>query len=94
MGQELDPPIDQRPVRVKQSRPAKMSSGFGCRENQIVISLARRSILDAHYLNRDPAFAESAIRKLEARTKAPDRGPHDSHLRKREKARPFEWLGD
>ncbi|WP_342106368.1 tyrosine-type recombinase/integrase [Methylobacterium sp. SI9] len=26
-----------------------------------------RSILDAHYLNRDPALAESAIRKLEAR---------------------------
>ena len=28
-----------------------------------------RSILDAHYLNRDPRLAESAIRKLEARTK-------------------------
>ncbi len=27
-----------------------------------------RSILDAHYLNRDPALAESAIRKLERRT--------------------------
>lgn len=31
-----------------------------------------RSILDAHYLNRDPALAESAIRKLEARTKVPN----------------------
>jgi integrase len=28
-----------------------------------------RSILDAHYLHRDPALAESAIRKLEGRTK-------------------------
>jgi integrase len=34
-----------------------------------------RSILDAHYLNRDPALAESAIRKLEKRTKTPDRAP-------------------
>lgn len=33
------------------------------------------SILDAHYLNRDPAMAESAIRKLERRTKTPDRAP-------------------
>jgi integrase len=31
-----------------------------------------RSILDAHYLKRDPALAESAIRKLEARTKVPN----------------------
>ena len=30
-----------------------------------------RSILDAHYLHRDPALAESAIRKLERRTKTP-----------------------
>jgi hypothetical protein len=27
-----------------------------------------RAILDAHYLARDPALAESAIRKLERRT--------------------------
>ncbi|MGB6588807.1 MAG: integrase, partial [Pseudolabrys sp.] len=27
-----------------------------------------RSILDAHYLHRDPALGESAIRKLEKRT--------------------------
>jgi integrase len=31
-----------------------------------------RTILDAHYLNRDPALAESAIRKLERGTKIPD----------------------
>ena len=31
-----------------------------------------RSILDAHYLHRDPALAESAIRKLEKRTNSPD----------------------
>jgi integrase len=29
-----------------------------------------RSILDSHYLHRDPALAESAIRKLEWRTKS------------------------
>ena len=34
-----------------------------------------RSILDANYLHRDPALAEAAIRKLEARTKIPDRAP-------------------
>lgn len=31
-----------------------------------------RSILDAHHLSRDPALGESAIRKLEARTKVPN----------------------
>lgn len=31
-----------------------------------------RAILDTHYLSRDPALAESAIRKLEARTKTSD----------------------
>lgn len=30
------------------------------------------AILDAHYLHRDPALAESAIKKLEKRTKTPD----------------------
>jgi integrase len=30
-----------------------------------------RSFLDAHYLHRDPALAESAIRKLERRTDSP-----------------------
>jgi hypothetical protein len=30
------------------------------------------SILDKHYLNRDPQLAENAIRKLEARTKIPN----------------------
>ena len=31
-----------------------------------------RAILDANYLHRDPALAESAIRKLERRTKTPN----------------------
>lgn len=31
-----------------------------------------KTILDAHYLRRDPALGESAIRKLEQRTKVPD----------------------
>ncbi len=30
-----------------------------------------RTILDAHYLNRDPKLAEAAIEKLERRTKSP-----------------------
>lgn len=34
-----------------------------------------RSILDAHYLNRDPRLAENAIRKLETGTSFPDRAP-------------------
>ena len=34
-----------------------------------------QAILDAHYLNRDPALGRSAIQKLEARTKTPDRTP-------------------
>lgn len=37
-----------------------------------------RSILDSHYLNRDPALAEAAIRKLErtgGERKPPDRAP-------------------
>ncbi|WP_245419468.1 tyrosine-type recombinase/integrase [Phyllobacterium salinisoli] len=31
------------------------------------------TIIDSHYLNRDPRMAEEAIRKLETRTKIPDR---------------------
>jgi integrase len=31
-----------------------------------------RAILDADYLSRDPALGESAIRKLEKRTKSPN----------------------
>ncbi|HUB97085.1 MAG TPA: tyrosine-type recombinase/integrase [Stellaceae bacterium] len=35
-----------------------------------------RSILDAHYLHRDPALAESAIRKLELRTENGTKSPN------------------
>ena len=35
-----------------------------------------RSILDAHYLHRDPTLAESAIRKLERRTEFPNERPN------------------
>ena len=31
-----------------------------------------RAILDSHYLSRDPALGESAIRKLEKGTKVPN----------------------
>lgn len=49
----------------------------GCTEAQIATLTGHslrdaRSILDANYLARDPALAESAIRKLETRTKIPD----------------------
>lgn len=35
-----------------------------------------RSILDAHYLARDPKLAESAVTKLETRTKFPNQAPN------------------
>jgi integrase len=49
----------------------------GCTEAEIASLTGHRlrdvrSILDANYLHRDPALAESAIRKLETRTKSPD----------------------
>lgn len=55
----------------------------GCSEAEIATLTGHaladvRSILDAHYLNRDPALARSAIRKLESRTKSPDRTPDRS----------------
>lgn len=53
----------------------------GCTEAEIATITGHslrdvRSILDAHYLNRDPALGESAIRKLEGRTKTPNRAPN------------------
>jgi integrase len=58
----------------------------GCTEAEIATITGHslkdvRSILDAHYLHRDPALAESAIRKLEKRTKTPNylpTGPSES----------------
>jgi integrase len=49
----------------------------GCTEAEIATITGHslrsvRAILDAHYLNRDQALAESAIRKLERGTKTPD----------------------
>jgi integrase len=49
----------------------------GCTEAEIATITGHtlrdvRSILDSHYLHRDPALAESAIRKLEKRTKTPN----------------------
>lgn len=43
------------------------------------------AILDAHYLSRDPALGVSAIRKLETRTKIPNRAPNWSHRVGKEK---------
>jgi integrase len=49
----------------------------GCTEAEIATITGHsmrsvRAIIDTHYLNRDPVLAESAIRKLETRTKAPN----------------------
>lgn len=49
----------------------------GCTEAEIVALTGHklndvRSILDANYLHRDPRLAETAIEKLERRTKIPD----------------------
>lgn len=49
----------------------------GCTEAEIVTITGHtlrdvRSILDAHYLHRDPALAVTAIQKLEKRTKTPN----------------------
>jgi integrase len=48
----------------------------GCTDSEIATLTGHslrdvHAILDAHYLNRDPALAESAVRKLESRTKTP-----------------------
>jgi len=57
----------------------------GCTEAEIATITGRplrgvRAILDTHYLNRDPALGESAIRKLEQRTKTPNRPPNWSKM--------------
>jgi integrase len=49
----------------------------GCTEAEIATITGHslrsvRALLDTHYLNRDPALGESAIRKLEQRTKSPN----------------------
>ena len=49
----------------------------GCTEAEIATITGHvmgqvRSILDEHYLSRDPALGQSAIAKLEKRTKSPD----------------------
>jgi integrase len=49
----------------------------GCTEAEIATITGHslrdvRTILDSNYLSRDPALGESAIRKLERRTKTPD----------------------
>jgi integrase len=53
----------------------------GCSEAEIATLTGHaltnvRSILDSHYLNRDPALAMAAIRKLEDRAKLPNQTPN------------------
>jgi DNA-binding CsgD family transcriptional regulator len=55
----------------------------GCTEAEIATIIGHtpggvRSILDALYLHRDPGLAESATRKLERRTRLPERPPKRS----------------
>lgn len=55
----------------------------GCTEAEIATITGHtlrevRSILDSNYLHRDVALAESAIAKLEKRTKTPERSPERS----------------
>jgi integrase len=66
----------------------------GCTEAEIASITGHslrdvRSILDLHYLHRDPALAENAIAKLERRTNAPNCPPNrqGSSLSKPEKSR-------
>ncbi|MHC2017713.1 tyrosine-type recombinase/integrase [Methylobacterium sp. CM6247] len=52
----------------------------GCTEAEIATLTGHaltdvRSIIDSHYLARDPTLAQTAIRKLEGRTKLPDQVP-------------------
>ena len=42
----------------------------GCTEAEIASNRDVRSIFDPNYLHRDPALAESVIKKLESRTKS------------------------
>jgi hypothetical protein len=49
----------------------------GCTESEIATVTGHalrdvRSILDSHYLHRDPALSEAAITKLETTTKNPN----------------------
>ena len=57
----------------------------GCTEAEIATITGHslrsvRAILDTHYLARDPALGESAITKLERRTKTPDWAPDWSEM--------------
>jgi hypothetical protein len=57
-------------VTIKDRRASQ-----GCTEAEIATLTGHslrnvRAILDAHYLHHDPALAESAIKKLETRTKS------------------------
>ena len=69
----------------------------GCTEAEIATLTAHslrdvRAILDSHDLNRDPALAESAIRKLEGGKNA--QLSVDVPMIKREKPSEINWLGN
>lgn len=62
---------------LRRTAVTRLAQVVGCTEAEIAtiagLSLhAVRSILDAHYLHRNPVLAESAIRKLERETKTPN----------------------
>ena len=65
----VNPTIDLRGTAVTRLALA------GCSESEIATISGHslrdvRSILDSHYLHRDPALAESAIRKLETKSRS------------------------
>ena len=62
---------DLRGTAVTRLAICRMHRG-GDRHDHRPLASHVRAILDTHYLHRDPALAESAIRKLERGTKAPD----------------------
>ena len=74
----------------------------GCTEAEIATLTGHtlrdvRSILDAHYLHRDPALAENAIRKLEKRDKIVQLSAQlvsDVPMQEREKLYEIKWLGN
>ena len=74
----------------------------GCTEAEIATITGHstgsvRAIIDTHYLSRDPALAESAIRKLERGTKSPKltfKLVCDVLVGERRKANKINWLGN
>ena len=68
---------DGKHIRLRQSKTGmRVMIPVGTPLKAALDTTKRQStVIFSHTSNRDPALAESAIRKLEARTKIPDRAP-------------------